>query len=166
MPQIYPGIWYYQPSTAGAVIMALCFLAATLLHTYQLVRTRTWHWAPFVLGGYCEAAGYIARAVAAVQTPEYTLPPYVVDTTLVLIAPALFAAGMYLQLGRIIRLAEGEKHALVRVSWLGAICLIGDVVCFFTQAAGKSCGLSSVHADTDIPQEQLPCQDKHARPSI
>lgn len=46
-------LFYYDPSLAAAVIFIICFLATTILHTYQLFRTRTWFFIPFLLGGYC-----------------------------------------------------------------------------------------------------------------
>jgi len=137
MTLYYPGIWFYVPSIAGAVIFSLLFLALTGIHTYQLVRTRTWHWIPFVLGGYCETAGYISRAVGASQNPAFTLIPYIVNTVLVLVAPALFAASMYMDLRKIVRLTEGEKLLPMSAKLLTPAFVIGDLICFVLQFAGK-----------------------------
>lgn len=46
--------YYYEPSMPAAIIFAVLFALATLLHTYQLVRSRTWFMIPFVVGGICE----------------------------------------------------------------------------------------------------------------
>lgn len=43
----------YYPSMAAAVIFIILFAVATALHTYHLIRTRTWFFIPLVLGGYC-----------------------------------------------------------------------------------------------------------------
>ena len=43
---------------------------------------------------------------------------------------------MYMELGRIIRLCGGEAYAIVRVTWLTKIFVIGDVIAFLTQAGG------------------------------
>lgn len=43
----------YYPSMAAAVIFIILFVAVTFLHTYHLIRTRTWFFIPLVLGGYC-----------------------------------------------------------------------------------------------------------------
>lgn len=137
MTQYYPGIWFYDPSVAGAVIFGLLFLVLTVIHTYQLVRTRTWHWIPFVLGGYCETAGYIARAVGAAQTPAFTLVPYIVNAVLVLVAPALFAASMYMDLRKIVRLTEGHKLLPISAKLLTPTFVIGDLICFILQFAGE-----------------------------
>ena len=45
--------YHYDPSMVGAVVFIIAFLATTSLHTYQLLRTRTWFMIPFVVGGFC-----------------------------------------------------------------------------------------------------------------
>lgn len=44
----------YLPSKAAAVVACLIFIIITLLHTWQLFRTRTWFFIPFVIGGFCK----------------------------------------------------------------------------------------------------------------
>ena len=84
-----------------------------------------------------EWIGYIGRAISATQTPDWTLGPFLLQTLLLLVAPGLFAASIYMQLGRIIRVTGGEKYFLVRRTWLTKVFVIGDVVSFGIQAAGK-----------------------------
>ena len=79
----------------------------------------------------------MARAISCKQTPNWTLGPYIVDTILVLVAPALFAATIYMQLGRIIQLTEGEPYSIVRQSWLTKIFVGGDILSFLMQSGGK-----------------------------
>ena len=82
--------------------------------------------------------GYIARAIACKQTPNWTLGPYIVDTILVLVAPALFAATIYMELGRIIELTKGERYSIVRKKWLTKIFVGGDVLSFLMQSGGET----------------------------
>lgn len=70
------------------------------------------------------------------QSPNWTLGPYVMQSTLLLIAPALFAASIYMELGRVILMVKGEQLALVRVSWMTKIFVAGDVLSFLMQASG------------------------------
>lgn len=63
-------------------------------------------------------------------------PPYVVQSLLLLIAPPLFAASIYMILGRIIRAVGAEHYSIVRVNWVTKIFVCGDVACFLIQAAG------------------------------
>jgi hypothetical protein len=58
------------------------------------------------------------------------------QSTLLLIAPAFFAASIYMELGRIILMVKGEQFAIVRVSWMTKIFVAGDVLSFLMQASG------------------------------
>lgn len=46
----------YTPSAPAAGIAATAFMLFTALHTYQLFRTRTWFFIPFIIGGYCKSS--------------------------------------------------------------------------------------------------------------
>ena len=86
-----------------------------------------------------EIVGYAARTFSASQTPNWTTGPYIVQTILLLVAPALFAASIYMILGRIILMTGGETHAIVKRRWLTKLFVLGDVVSFTVQAGGKFC---------------------------
>jgi hypothetical protein len=64
---------------------------------------------------------------------------------LILIAPALYAASIYMILARLIRALNAESLSIVPVRWMTKIFVLGDVLSFFMQAAGggiQSGGLS------------------------
>lgn len=42
----------YEPSMVAAVIFILLFSVSTSLHMYQLIRTRTLYFIPFLIGGF------------------------------------------------------------------------------------------------------------------
>lgn len=84
-----------------------------------------------------EVIGYAGRAVSAAQTGERTLGPYIVQSVLPLVAPALFAASIYMELGRIVEVVEGDANLFIRRRFLTAIFVCGDVLSFFMQGAGK-----------------------------
>lgn len=44
-------LYHYHPSLAAAAIFVLLFLATTILHGWQMFRTRCWIAFPVVLGG-------------------------------------------------------------------------------------------------------------------
>ena len=92
-----------------------------------------------------EWIGYIGRAISHTQTPNWTLAPYLIQTLLLLVAPALFAASIYMELSRIIILADGESHALIKKKWLTKIFVIGDITSFFVQGGGKLRHLQPIH---------------------
>jgi hypothetical protein len=58
------------------------------------------------------------------------------QSLLLLLAPALFAASIYMILGRIIRLTDGEPCSIIRARWLTKVFVAGDVFSFFVQSAG------------------------------
>jgi hypothetical protein len=43
----------YDPSMAAAVIFTLLFMGTTFYHIFKLVKTRTWFFVPFAIGGVC-----------------------------------------------------------------------------------------------------------------
>lgn len=59
----------YTPSLAAAIIFISLFFKISLIHTYQLVRTRTYSFIPFCIGGFMESVGYIGRAVGSDKVP-------------------------------------------------------------------------------------------------
>ena len=85
-----------------------------------------------------ETIGYIGRILSAQENPgPYTLSPYIMQSTLLLVAPALFAASIYMILGRIIRLTGGESHSPIRPTRLTKLFVLGDVLSFFVQSGGE-----------------------------
>ena len=46
-------LYKYTPSLAAAVLFIVLFALTTSLHSYQMFRTRTWFYIPFLLGGLC-----------------------------------------------------------------------------------------------------------------
>jgi hypothetical protein len=55
---------------------------------------------------------------------------------LILVAPPLFAASIYMTLGRIIVKLDAEEMSLVPVRFLTKIFVIGDVISFLLQCGG------------------------------
>ncbi|KAH6971126.1 RTA1 like protein-domain-containing protein [Ilyonectria sp. MPI-CAGE-AT-0026] len=111
-------LYRYDPSMTAAVIFIILF-SAIQLYTRII-----------------QFIGYIGRAVSSSQSPDWTVKPYIVQTLLLLVAPALYAASIYMILGRIILLTDGEQHSIVKRKWLTKLFVCGDVVSFFMQGAG------------------------------
>ena len=53
-----------------------------------------------------------------------------------LVAPALFAASIYMVLGWIILLTQGERFSMLPKQWLTKVFVCGDVLSFLLQAGG------------------------------
>ncbi|CZR53789.1 related to protein RTA1 [Phialocephala subalpina] len=130
-------LYHYNPNKVAAIIFIALFAITSLLHSFQLIRKRTWYFIPFLIGGFFETIGYVGRALNAGQSyGNWTTPPYIMQSLLLLLAPALFAASIYMVLGRIIRLTDGESHSPIRVNWLTKVFVAGDVISFLAQSAG------------------------------
>ncbi|KAJ9650459.1 hypothetical protein H2198_010235 [Neophaeococcomyces mojaviensis] len=127
-------LWYYTPSPAAAGIYAAVFALLTGYHAFRLIQRRTWFCIPFVVGGLFELIGYIARGLA--HNNKDSVPIYTIQSLLLLLAPILFAASVYMILGRLVRVLHGEAYTLIRVNWLTKIFVGGDIFCFMIQGAG------------------------------
>jgi len=91
-----------------------------------------------------ETVGYGFRVVSAFETyPKYSFTPYLLQTLLILLGPSLMAASVYMVLGRLIRLLDADRYALIPTNWTTKVFVLGDVLSFLTQGAGM-CHLVSV----------------------
>ncbi|KAM3084448.1 hypothetical protein ACMFMG_001448 [Clarireedia jacksonii] len=127
-------LYRYTPSTAAAVIFFIAFLATTVYHISQMVKTKSWYFTPLVIGGVFEIIGYIARIIA--HSNKSSIPIYSIQTILILLGPALFAASIYMVLGRLIVALEAENLSPIPKKWMTKIFVTGDVIAFLGQAAG------------------------------
>lgn len=83
--------------------------------------------------------------MSSTQTPNWTLEPYILQSLLLLLAPAFFAASIYMELGRIITLVDGEHLSMIRKQRLTKIFVCGDVFSFLVQGAGQFLPLPGSH---------------------
>ncbi|KAF5258197.1 hypothetical protein BFJ70_g12495 [Fusarium oxysporum] len=149
-------LWSYVPSIPAAVIFIILFLMLSAAHTWKMIHNRLWFCIPFVIGGFrehsysliclklptlislviVEVIGFIGRAMANKATDK--LGPYIIQSVFLLIPPSLFAASIYMTLGRIIRGLgpKGESCSIVRVKWLTTLFVVGDVFSFLVQSSG------------------------------
>lgn len=119
--------YYYEPSMVAAAIFVAVFGLSTLLHLFQMFKTRTWFLIPFVIGGVFETIGYVGRIGSALENPgPYSQGPYIIQAVLILVAPALFAASIYMELARIVHMVEGDQALFIRRTWLTKIFVLGE----------------------------------------
>lgn len=147
-------LYGYKPSIAAGVIFIICFAATTAYHIWQLTKARCWYFIPFVIGGICmsiisspafsvttltnssvQIIGYICRVIA--YNNLSSVPIYAMQSVLILLAPPLYAASVYMVLGRLVRYLHAEDLSLVPVKWMTKIFVSGDVFSFLLQAGGK-----------------------------
>ncbi|KAF3385543.1 Protein RTM1 [Penicillium rolfsii] len=127
-------LYRYTPSIPAAVVFAVMFFIITILHCIRLWRYRAFFFVPFIIGLLFECAGYIARIFSHFDTKA--LGPYIVQTMLILVAPPLFAASIYMTLGRVIVALHCQELSIVPVRFLTKIFVVGDVISFLLQCGG------------------------------
>ncbi|CAD6588008.1 MAG: hypothetical protein ASARMPRED_003375 [Alectoria sarmentosa] len=128
-------IYYrYTPPLADAVLFILLFSIITLAHLFRLLRFRAWLMIPVLVSGIFEITAYLSRSISHFHTQS--LGPYIIASILALVAPALFAATIYMILGRFIRLLNAPHHSLINVDHLTKIFVISDIVSLQVQSAG------------------------------
>ncbi|KPM37536.1 hypothetical protein AK830_g9016 [Neonectria ditissima] len=136
----YP-LWRYIPSLPAAIVFTVIFALLTIAHCWKLFRHRMWFCIPFAVGGLFEIIGYIGRVLAHNSTG--TLIPYVLQSIFLLIAPILFAASLYMTLGRVIVAVHGESCSMIAPRWLTRIFVFGDLFSFLIQSSGAGLRIQS-----------------------
>jgi hypothetical protein len=79
--------------------------------------------------------GYGVRAEVKNKTNK--VMPFVIQNIFILIAPVLFAAAIYMMLGRVISRAGGAHHSPLKPSKITLIFVLGDVFSFIIQGGGS-----------------------------
>ncbi|KAH7210049.1 RTA1 like protein-domain-containing protein [Fusarium oxysporum] len=138
----------YEPSLPAAAIFVVIFTTTALIHMWQMFRHRTWYFIPFLIGCLFEAFGYVGRALSANEAPDYTKNPYIMQSILLLLGPALLAASIYMILGRLIVLLDAGHLSLIRTKWLTKVFVIGDVLSFLAQSGGGGMLASAKNKDS------------------
>lgn len=69
---------------------------------------------------------------------------------MILLAPPLYAASIYMTLGRLIGYLDAERLSPVSTKWLTAIFVTGDVIAFLAQGAGIEQSSILYHGFTSI----------------
>lgn len=81
-----------------------------------------------------EFIGYAGRIWSHFDTTS--IGGFVIQAILILVAPALYAASIYMILGRLIRTLRAEELSLIPIAWVTRVFVISDVISFTLQAGG------------------------------
>lgn len=127
-------LYRYTPSLPVASITTVVFGLLTAAHIYRMFRTRSWFCIPFIIGGIFETIGYIGRCIS--HSDNKALAPFIIQSLLILLGPALYAASIYMTLGRIILAVRAPHLSIIPTRWQTRLFVCGDVVAFLTQMAG------------------------------
>ncbi|KAK7431608.1 hypothetical protein QQZ08_001826 [Neonectria magnoliae] len=109
-------LYRYTPSPGAAVIAVVVIAILTGFHTWRMVRARNWYFMAFTIWGVFQTLGYCGRIWSHYDTTA--IGEYVIQAILILIAPTLYAAPIYMILGRLIRGLRAKRLFLIPVQWL------------------------------------------------
>ncbi|KAL4900755.1 RTA1 like protein-domain-containing protein [Aspergillus multicolor] len=123
----------YVPSFAAGVAFVALFGFSMVAHTAQMALLRSWWCAVFAIGCLVEILGWGAR-IWSNKCP-YAQTPYLMQITTLIIAPTFFTAGIYVLLGRLIRICGPQSSVLSPKLYLWIFCTC-DIISLVVQAAG------------------------------
>lgn len=127
-------LYRYDPSLPAAIVAVAVFAILTTVHFWRLKRAGALYFTPFLIGGIFQTIGYCGRIWS--HFDKESIGGFVMQAILILVAPALFAASIYMILGRLIRALGAEHLSLIPIKWVTKIFVTGDVIAFGLQAGG------------------------------
>lgn len=144
-------IYFYDPSLAASIIFTILYLLAFIYHLHMSVIapctgkfSRTGYFVPVMIGAAIEVGAYAIRA-GSVKKPD-NIALYATSATLIVIAPVLVCASLYILIGRLIR-STGKLPLLlfgkVSPAWIPRIFVASDILSFLTQASGSGIASSN-----------------------
>ncbi|UPK89378.1 hypothetical protein LCI18_000313 [Fusarium solani-melongenae] len=127
-------LYRYTPSLPAAIHGVIVFAILTAIHTVRLRQARATYFIPFTIGGLFQTIGYAGRIWG--HYDKESVGGFVTQAVLILVAPALYAASIYMILGRLIRTLDAQHLFFIPVNWVTKIFVAGDVLSFTLQASG------------------------------
>ncbi|KAK6529428.1 hypothetical protein TWF281_008604 [Arthrobotrys megalospora] len=127
----------YAPKLAPNVVLLVLFVLSTIGFISVGIWKKTWgFFVAMSLGGLLEVIGYIGR-VGGSSDPFDGLggQSFMIQICCLTVAPACYAAGIYLCLARIV-IAFGEEISRIKPRWYTYIFVTCDVVSLITQSVG------------------------------
>ncbi|KAH8156090.1 hypothetical protein CIB48_g12157, partial [Xylaria polymorpha] len=125
----------YRPNQEAGFAFVALFALATLGHIIYLFWLRAWFFIPFILGGLAEIFGYYGRALSH-KEPD-VVGPWILQNLLILAAPPLLAASIYMTLGRIVIAVGARRYLPVSPKLLTPLYVLIDIGTLATQFAGS-----------------------------
>ncbi|KAL7619406.1 hypothetical protein AAE478_009945 [Parahypoxylon ruwenzoriense] len=127
-------LYHYTPSLPAAAVSVVIFAILTGIHALRMHKAGSVYFTPFTVGGLFQVLGYAGRIWSHYN--PLAIGGFVIQAILILVAPALYAASIYMILGRLIRTMNAQHLSIIPVNRLTQIFVTGDVVSFTLQAGG------------------------------
>lgn len=146
---------YHPSESAGWAFVAL-FAGSTVAHIVLMFPYRSAFFIPMIIGGISsftppdppdhaqllivlthhlvESGGYYGRVWSSHDPSNFKA--YILQVLLILAAPPIISATIYMALSRIIKALDAAHHAIVSPRWTTALFMLGDIVAFCSQLAG------------------------------
>ncbi|OCT54897.1 Protein RTA1 [Cladophialophora carrionii] len=133
------GRYNYAPSFAAAVIFLILFSAVLAANVVQFIWHRAWFWWVMIFAVSLEFVGYLTRAMSIKDLDSRGL--FIIQTVVILVAPAVMAAACYMAFGRIVLWVVPPRFQTARHLWVPArritpVFVGSDVFSFFVQVIG------------------------------
>ncbi|OAP56868.1 hypothetical protein AYL99_08980 [Fonsecaea erecta] len=133
------GRYNYVPSFAAAVIFLVLYGLALIMNLGMMFWHRSWFWWSMNFAVAMEFVGYLTRAISIKNLDEKSV--FIVQTVMILVAPAVMAAACYMAFGRVVLWVVPPRFQSARHLWVPArritpVFVGSDVFSFFVQVIG------------------------------
>ncbi|KAI0180842.1 RTA1-domain-containing protein [Hypoxylon sp. FL1284] len=131
--------YLYDPSVAVAAVACVLFGLAFVWSTFMTIRKRAWVWIVQLVALLMEVVGYAARIESANDPTNLNL--YALQFCVIILAPVLMAAAIYVVFGRIVVHVVPAQQRTMRLlwvppRWITPIFVACDVVALLVQLIG------------------------------
>ncbi|KAH7393265.1 RTA1 like protein-domain-containing protein [Cadophora sp. MPI-SDFR-AT-0126] len=134
-------IYGYTPNFTLCILGIVFFTLLFFAHLFQMIRVRLWSFLPLVIACVMEVVGYAFRALSSRKNP-YHISYFVVQYFLIVTAPVLTSASIYVCLTKVLVWAADEgldlstKTLLLRKKIVLWAFITIDVFCTILQITG------------------------------
>ncbi|KAI0669855.1 RTA1-domain-containing protein [Trametes maxima] len=130
----HTNLYGYNPTKSVCIIFVILYIVSTLLHGWQATRSRAWWLLPtVVLAGLAEVVGWVARTKSAYD-PTLRMA-YIVQTSILVLAPTPFVAALFIGFGRIAS-RLGDEYSRLNPRLYSRIFLTCDILSLVIQGGG------------------------------
>ncbi|KAH0846756.1 hypothetical protein AYO21_07877 [Fonsecaea monophora] len=133
------GRYNYVPSFAASVIFLVLYGAASITNLGMMFWHRSWFWWSMNFAVAMEFVGYLTRSISIKNLDGKSV--FIVQTVMILVAPAVMAAACYMAFGRVVLWVVPPRFQTARHLWVPArritpVFVGSDVFSFFVQVIG------------------------------
>ncbi|KAH9898354.1 RTA1-domain-containing protein [Cubamyces lactineus] len=146
--ETHTNLYGYTPTRSVCFIFVILYALSTLLHLWQSTRSKAWWLLPTVaLAGIAEVIGWGARAKSSYD-PDARMP-YIIQTSILVLAPTPFVAALFIGFGRISE-RLGSEYSRLRPKLYSRIFLTGDLLSLLIQGGGGGIAASSLNDPSKV----------------